>query len=74
MKKKLRFRLEVIWCRGDAGGKTPPKIFFRHYLVVHFRLPVKKLRFRFKVMWYRGDAGGKTTPYDFLQVLPSSAF
>ena len=35
---------------------------------------MKKLRFRFKVMWYRGDAGGKTTPYDFLQVLPSSAF
>ena len=22
--KKLCFRFEVIWCRSDVGGKTPP--------------------------------------------------
>ena len=48
-------------------------IFFRHYLVVHFGLPMKKLCLRFVFVWCRGDVGGKTPPNYFLQALPSGA-
>ena len=51
----------------------PPKDFLRHYVIVHFRLPVEKLCFRFEIVCFRGDIGGKMPPNDFPQALPSCA-
>ena len=48
-------------------------IFFRHYLMVHFRLPGKKVCLRFEIIWCRGVVGGNARRKDFLQALPSSA-
>jgi hypothetical protein len=48
-------------------------IFLRHYLVVHFTLPVKKLSFTFEFIWCRGGVVGKNQSNNFTQALLSIA-
>jgi hypothetical protein len=47
-------------------------IFLRHYIEVHFRLPVKKTCSRSEVVWCRGDFESKSPANDVPQARISS--